>query len=466
MELTEFIELSKQETFFVEKKNGIGDALGRLMAAYGTSGTGKALVGIEDSGTLSGLFYNDNSKKDLNVLLEKCLPKPTVNVESIPFEKGKVVLCITIHESKIKPTYFNGTAYWRDNGETKVCSNEQVLHFQIESGRLKFDALPCKTSERIGLLQDIDTNTVSEFLDAAKIKRNRTLSNSVRTEDVLSNLSLYNKNDNTINNAGILLFGKKPQEFCPQASITLSVFNSDSVSTEPFIRQQLNGNIFYLIENSVNLIKQYAPPVSRIEGLKRIDVYPYPYEALRELIINAIAHRDYFTPSEITIRLFKNRIEITNPGGVPKEIDFEKLINGENNLSVRRNQLISDVLDFAGYMDKAGYGFIKILTALHSQGLPKPEFPKVQDSFKAIIYAGNTTSGLSTTKVLDYPKGVVVILKTIIEAGTNGISNQELVSKSGYTAVYVSNITKILEDEKQIFKKRRGNRIHLFVKSS
>jgi len=386
MNLTEFINLSKDETRFVERKNGIGAALGRLIAAYGTSGTGKALVGIEDSGRISGLIYNENLKRNLNTLLSKCSPMPAINIEPIPFEKGKVVLCITVFESKIKPVYFDRTPYWRDTSETKVCTNEEVLRFQVESGQLKFDGLPCKTAERIGLIQDIDEHAVLEFLDTAKSKRNRTFSNSSRVEDILFNLNLYNKNDNTLNNAGILLFGKKPQEFCPHASITFSFFNSDSVALEPFIRQQITGNIFYLIENSVNLIRQYAPPVSRIEGLKRIDVYPYPYEALREVIINAIVHRDYFTASEITIRLFKNRVEVTNPGGVPKGIDFEKLIKGENNLSVRRNPLIADILDFAGYMDKAGYGFIKILAFLQSQGFPKPEFPKLQDSFKAIIY--------------------------------------------------------------------------------
>jgi predicted HTH transcriptional regulator len=239
------------------------------------------------------------------------------------------------------------------------------------------------------------------------------------------------------------------------------------MTSEPFIRQQINGNIFYLIENSVNLIKQYSPPVSRIEGLKRIDVYPYPYEALREVIINAIVHRDYFIPSEITIRVFKDRIEIANPGEVPLGIDFDKLVNGENNLSVRRNQFIADVLDSAGYMDRAGYGFIKMLTALQSQGVPKPEFPKVQGSFKAIIYAGTIDSGLSKTKDLDsYPMGVRIILKKIIESGTKGISNQDLVKGSGYTNVYVSNITRILEDENQIVKKRIGNQLHLFLKSS
>lgn len=187
MDLTEFIRLSKEENYFVERKNGIGDALGRLIAAYGTSGTGKALVGIEDSGTLSGIFYGgDNSKRTLNNILEKCHPKPSIHAEIIPFEKGKVVLCITILESKIKPVYFNGSPYWRDNGETKVCSNEQVLRFQVESGQLKFDSLPCRNTDRIGLIQDINENAVFAFLDIAKTKRNRAIKLSPINKVILS----------------------------------------------------------------------------------------------------------------------------------------------------------------------------------------------------------------------------------------------------------------------------------------
>ena len=462
MNLDEAVKLFRDESNLIEKKSGVGDTLGVAISGFSNAIGGKIFVGVEDKGKLVGIDYNDSNKKKVNALLNE-LKNAVVHIETVDFEKGKVLLCVSVDEARKKPVYFKGVAYKRVNSENKVCSDEEVLKFQVDSAQIKFDGLPCRNTERRALLQDIDDSKVMAFVNQAKQKRNRNLSNGQRAEDVLSNLNLYNKTESSLNNAALLLFGKAPQEFLPMSSISFSAFSGEEIS-ESFVKQTIVGDVFALLDNSVNLINQFSPPKSRIDGTKRIDVYPYPLEALRELIINAIVHRDYFTSAEITVRVFSNRIEIANPGEVPKSIDFNQLIEGKNNLSVRRNPLICEVLDYAGYMEKAGHGFNRVLSILEQNHLPKPEFPKIEGSFKAIIYAGTGGLGVQKATELNYNSGQMKVLNLVLAVGKEGISITSLIEKTGFSNVYISNLLKELEKEGQIKKKKVGRQVFAFFK--
>ncbi|HLD58862.1 MAG TPA: ATP-binding protein [archaeon] len=465
MDLNEIIALSKEENDTADRKEGIGDAAGRAMAAMATSTGGKILIGITDKKVLVGLDYNDSQKNKLRMVLDKCEPKIKVKLFQIPFEKEKSILCLDVSESERKPVYFDGKPYHRKNGESIVCTNPEVLDYQVKTSQIHFDQLVAKNKDRKALLQDIDSSKMTEFINLSKEERKRTIREDVPLEDMLFNLGLYDKKNNDLNNAAVLLFSNKPQDFVPNSSISFSVFKDQNINSAPFIKQTIGGTILTMIENSINLIKLYAPPVSRIKGIKRIDVFPYPYGVLREIVTNAIVHKDYFIDSEVTIRLFSNRIEITNPGGVPHGIDFEKLIEGKNNISVPRNRLIATALDYAGQMDKAGHGFIRVLTTLQKDGFPKPQFPRSENSFQAIIFAGDTSSGLQKSTDLNYKKGKKKVLSTILKSDSIGISTKELCKKTDYTNVHISNITKELEEEMQIIKRRKKKEMFYFPKT-
>jgi len=118
-------------------------------------------------------------------------------------------------------------------------------------------------------------------------------------------------------------------------------------------------------------------------------------------------------------------------------------------------------------MDKAGHGFQRVLNALQESGFPAPDFPRIEGAFKAIIYAGDTSSGIKKSTKLTYAKGKgkFRILDIILKSGASGISNKQLAIKTGYTPIHISNITNNLVNEGQIIKKRRKREIFSFPKT-
>ncbi len=460
MAIDELIDLVNSETPFLEKKSGIGDALGRAVAAFGTSNGGKVIVGVDDKSRIIGIDFNDSNRKKLTHVLDKCSIN-RVMIEEHDFEKGKTILCLTVDEARIKPVYFDRIPYRRENGESVQCSNEEVIFLQSETGNIKFDVLPAQTNERKALVQDISDEKLNKFIEMAKQTRNKNLNEKSTKEEILMNLGLYEKNNCVINNAAILLFGGQPQKFISFSAVSFSFFNSNEIINN-FFKQTVVGTVSDLIENSINLIKRFAPPMSTIEGTKRIDISPYSDEVLRELITNAIVHRSYFIESEVNIKLFLDRIEITNPGSVPIGIDFDALVTGKNNLSVRRNNKLCEVMDFAGYMEKQGQGFPRILNTLKNKGLPMPDFPKQQGAFKAVIYAGKTATGITKSALLAYHKGKLSVLQLILESGSQGILTKDLIDKSGYTPVHMSHMLNKFEKDDHIYRKKDGRQNRIF----
>lgn len=114
------------------------------------------------------------------------------------------------------------------------------------------------------------------------------------------------------------------------------------------------------------------PFKKKYEGIHRRDILEYPYEALREAIINALIHRDYSGTSQIQIRVYPDKLIIMNEGKLPPEIPVEKLKT--NHLSIPRNTLLAKIFYYAGFIESWGHGTIKIVENCIEQGLPEPDF--------------------------------------------------------------------------------------------
>ena len=110
----------------------------------------------------------------------------------------------------------------------------------------------------------------------------------------------------------------------------------------------------------------------KYEGIHRRDILEYPYEALREAIINALIHRDYSGTSQIQIRVYSDKLMIMNEGKLPPEVPVEKLKT--NHLSMPRNILLAEIFYYAGFIESWGHGTIKIVENCIEQGLPEPDF--------------------------------------------------------------------------------------------
>jgi len=190
---------------------------------------------------------------------------------------------------------------------------------------------------------------------------------------VLTNLGVAERQEGKVifNNTGILFFSKNLQDIYFHTAITCALYKGRE-KVEVLDRRDFNEDLISSIDRALNFLKQYIPLRYEMTGEpRRKEIPEIPYEALREAIINAVAHRDYFEKgTNIMVEMFDDRIEITNFGGLAKGLkpeDFGKK-------SVLRNPNIANLLHRAGYIEKMGTGINKMKKLISKAGLPPIKF--------------------------------------------------------------------------------------------
>jgi predicted HTH transcriptional regulator len=195
--------------------------------------------------------------------------------------------------------------------------------------------------------------------------------------DVLKHLNLLNA-ENRVKNAAILLFGKYPQRFFITSEIKCAQFYGDEVSKPIPSYQVYQGDLFELITQAANFV---ASRINVRVGTRKNSVqapidFELPLEAIREAIVNAAAHRDYASKGSIQVMLFRNRLEIWNPGHLPAGITIEQLYRVHE--SFPNNPLIANPLYLAGYAERLGTGTADIIKQCLAIGLKPPTFDQTE----------------------------------------------------------------------------------------
>ena len=245
-----------------------------------------------------------------------------------------------------------------------------------------FDA----TMQREATLADIDEEKVKRFLSMAITKRQFPLSADTPYTEVLTRLNLL-KNDK-LTNAAILLFGRNPQQFFITSEVKCMHFHGTEVMKPIPSYQIYKGDLFEMIERSVDFV--LAKIDLRI-GLRENSInapaqYELPMLAIKEAIVNAVCHRDYTSNASVQVMLFKDRLEIWNPGHLPFGVTVEDLYSVHS--STPTNPLIAEPMYLNGTIEKAGTGTNDIVKLCKEAGLNKPEYLQ-QAFFKVVLYRNN-----------------------------------------------------------------------------
>ena len=228
-------------------------------------------------------------------------------------------------------------------------------------------------------LNEIDNDFIEKF---KKDSVDRIPSIIKETDNILLLQKLNLIDDGDLKRASVLLFGNDPQKFYRQSVVRIGKFVSD---TEIQTTDIVKGNLFAQLESALEILRtKYLLSEIKYEGIHRRDILEYPYEALREAIINALIHRDYSGTSQIQIRVYPDKLMIMNEGRLPPEVPVEKLKT--NHLSVPRNTLLAEIFYYAGFIESWGHGTIKIVDNCIEQGLPEPDFTEENGVMTVIFY--------------------------------------------------------------------------------
>ena len=225
------------------------------------------------------------------------------------------------------------------------------------------------TSNDRATLDDIDRKAIDYFLKKGiEAQRVPETERDASTKDVLENLGLLD-DDGNLNNAAILLFGKRPQKFFPSAIFKIGRFGKDEADL--MFQDVIEGNIIQMADRVMETLQaKYLVSPVRFEGMQRYETLEIPKDAMREILYNALAHKDYTGP-DIQMHVYNDQIELWNEGELPSGYD-EKMLYGKHS-SKPRNRNIANTMFKAGFIDTWGRGFIKIREGFEGAGLPMPK---------------------------------------------------------------------------------------------
>jgi ATP-dependent DNA helicase RecG len=183
--------------------------------------------------------------------------------------------------------------------------------------------------------------------------------------------------------AALLLFGKQPQQWLPNASILAARFLGEGLG-ERFIKQEIGGTLPDQLRQAEAFLRDHMHSVVRMVGLTHQETPEYPVEAVRELLVNAVAHRDYNVQGDnIHIHLFAGRLELHSPGGLPGPMNLNNLLEAR----FSRNAVVMQVLADMGFVERLGYGLNRVMEVVRQNSLRLPLFEEIAGSFRVTLFA-------------------------------------------------------------------------------
>lgn len=255
-------------------------------------------------------------------------------------------------------------------------SSEEVIEFAKHTSIIHFDNQVCKGAK----FKDIDKSKVKWFLQRAKEGRDFDINPNISIREATERLGLVK--GNSLTNAAVLLFAKQPQEFFLQSRIRCARFKG--VDGLDYIDMKvLDGTTPELRQKAMKFIMQHTKHAVFFDANQRHDRWEYPLRALEEILSNALAHRDYSSNAEIQLSIYDDRIEVWNPGELPKPLTPQAL--KEKHRSVPRNKLLADKLFLIKYIEQWGKGTNRVIEWMKKEGLSEPSFQNTIGGFEVIL---------------------------------------------------------------------------------
>jgi len=336
---------------------------------------GTVLIGVSPrAGRLQGV----HDRKEVTdrifqaaLLSDPPLVLPVPGIESV---QRMAVLRVTVPEGLPYVYNLEGRFLGRSGRRETPLPARKLRALLVERGVIQFEArIP-----PIASLNDLDFDQVAAYMASLG------LSGDENTQDILQQRGCLVLEDGVLHPtyAAVLLFGRHPQQWLPSASILAARFPGMAFSDE-FIKQEIRGTLPDQLRQAEAFVRDHLRSVVRLVGLTREETPEYPLEAVRELLVNAVAHRDYSQQGDtIHLHIFADRLEVHSPGGLPGPVTLANLLEAR----FSRNAVIAQVLSDLGFVERLGYGLNRVLTSVKQNNLPMPKFEELGGAFRVTLF--------------------------------------------------------------------------------
>jgi ATP-dependent DNA helicase RecG len=403
MTKTEFLDLLRNgEDSGVEfKRDDVENHdLAKEIVAFLNFQGGIVLLGVDDDGSVKG-----TTRANLEEwVAELCRRK--IEPAIIPYmswmkdvEPGKDVFVVRIPTGPDKPyarVHNDRRNYFIRVGSTsREATQEELQRMFQASGRIRYGMKPIPGSA----LPDLDFRRLKDYFSRL-LNIDHPKDNDTREwEKLLLNLELLSVADDmiTVTVDGMLLFGKNPKHFLPQSGIRAITYDGPEPDYAAREDRELRGPMTPihaedgeimesgLAEQAFDFIRRNTGVHSYLEGARRVDRPDYPEQVLREVIVNALIHRDYsIAGTDITLAIFADRLEITSPGRLPNTATVETLKTG---FRYARNQTLVNIMRDYRYVDFRGMGIrYKVIPGMLTHNGTEPDFIETDHNFTVRLW--------------------------------------------------------------------------------
>ena len=365
---------------------------------------GRILLGVDDDGTITGIQRADLERWVMDTVFGRYVhPMIIPFYEEVQMDEQLRVAVVTMSQGVTKPYVVRDRdredIYIRVGSTSRLATREQQARLYALGGMLHAELLPVSGSG----LTDLSLDRLKDYLSTIMGDKELPEDNEEWQMRLCGVGFMVEREDGpavcTI--AGLLLFGHSPRRLLHRAGIRWMAFEGNDKSYKALDDQLVDGPLVALrkpstwgksdiVENGLleNIIQAMRPFISEEsselgDSLQRERNWLYPAEALREAIVNAVAHRDWTRYEEIEVTRYANRLEVISPGALQNSMTVEKMTAGQRS---SRNSLIVDVLRDYGYVDARGMGVRnKIIPLLREQNGTEPDFIATEDYLRLVM---------------------------------------------------------------------------------
>ena len=362
----------------IEYKQSWHDDYLKWVCGFANAQGGLIFIGKDDNGKVVGI---NDYKKLMDDIPNKVKNTMGISVEvNLHQENKKYFIEIVTHSYSV-PISVRGRYYYRSGSTKQELTGASLNEFLLKkSGKAWDDVVEPRAS-----FEDINEKTVATFLQASENAGRLPENKGLTVPKLFEKLRLIENGQ--LKRAAIILFGKEPAKFYPNTFVKIGRFGKDDADLK--FQETEEANLIELLQAVLNQLnhKFLTRPIE-FKGMHRIEKSEYPTSALREIILNALVHRNYMgAPTQI--RVYDNKINFWNEGTLPEGLTFEALKGFHT--SRPRNVLIADVCFKGGFIDSWGRGTLKIYDACKEAELPEPEIKEFQGGFLVTLFKDNLT---------------------------------------------------------------------------
>ena len=364
--------LQQGENEELEFKTSFGKEAMETLAAFVNAKGGRLLIGINNDRKIVGVSVSDESLQQwINQIKSATSPSIIPELEVLKYQDKNVVM-LWVPSYPVKPVSIKGKYFIRKYASNHLMSLEEIANEHLKTINCSWDFALDPHHD----IKDISLEKVNKFLELANALRERPIDDDPLT--ILRKFELTREQRITF---GCYLL------FCSKATLSTTI-DAGRFDSETIIKDSLTirNDLFSEVETCLNFIHKHINKHFLITGnAQRQEIWEYPLEAIREIVLNMIVHRDYRASTDSTIKIFQDRIEFFNPGALPTDLSLEDILSGRS-ASNPRNKQIASIFKEAGIIEKYGSGIKRVRQAMQEAGAREPIFEIVGNCFKVTLF--------------------------------------------------------------------------------